>query len=77
MKELLYQGGRVSGLRVHSKTGERRIDADIVIGCDGRASIVRRQAKLEVESQELPMDVVWFKIPAPASWRSGCARSIR
>jgi 2-polyprenyl-6-methoxyphenol hydroxylase-like FAD-dependent oxidoreductase len=69
VKELIHDDDRVVGLRVRTAEGERRIDCDLVIGCDGRASVVRRQAPLEVESEELPMDIVWFKLPAPESWR--------
>ena len=69
VKELLHESGRVVGVRVRTPEGERRIDADLVIGCDGRASVVRRQAPLAVEIEELPMDVVWCKIPAPPAWR--------
>lgn len=69
VKELLHVGGRVVGLRVRTEAGERHLEADLVIGCDGRASVVRRQAAFEVESEELPMDIVWCKLPRPASWR--------
>jgi 2-polyprenyl-6-methoxyphenol hydroxylase-like FAD-dependent oxidoreductase len=70
VKELIHEAGRVAGVRVRTAEGERQIEADLVIGCDGRASVVRRQAPLEIESQELPMDIVWFKLPAPASWNA-------
>jgi len=69
VKELLREDGRVVGLRVRTPEGERRIDADLVIGCDGRASIVRRQAELEAATQDLPMDILWAKLPAPDVWR--------
>jgi len=69
VKELLHEGSRIAGVRVRTPSGERRLTADLVIGCDGRASVVRRQAPLEVSSEELPMDIVWFKIPAPANWQ--------
>jgi len=68
VKELIHEDDRVVGVRVRTVQGDRRIDADLVIGCDGRASVVRRQAPLQVESEDLPMDIVWFKLPAPASW---------
>lgn len=69
VKELLHEAGRVVGVRVNTADGERRIRADLVIGCDGRASVVRRQGPLEVDSEDLPMDVVWCKLPAPANWK--------
>jgi len=59
----------VVGVRVRTSEGERNLDADLVVGCDGRASIVRKQAALEVRRDLLPMDVVWFKIPPPVSWQ--------
>ena len=68
VKELTHESGRVSGVRVRTLEGERHIAADLVIGCDGRASLVRRQAPLEVERADPPMDIVWCKIPAPKSW---------
>lgn len=68
VKELFHEGSRVTGLRVRTPRGELRIDADLVIGCDGRSSVVRQQAPLEVESEDLPMDIVWCKLPAPPGW---------
>ena len=68
VKELLRENGRVVGVRVRNADGERQLFADLVVGCDGRASVVRRQAPLEVASEDLPMDVVWFKVTAPKSW---------
>ena len=72
VKELLRENGRVVGVRVRNAEGERRLFADLVIGCDGRASVVRRQAPLEVASEDLPMDVAWFKIAAPEDWKGEC-----
>ncbi len=72
VRELLRRDGRVCGVRVRAEDGEQRLSADLVIGCDGRSSSVRRSAGLEAESQELPMDVVWGKVPAPASYRGQC-----
>jgi 2-polyprenyl-6-methoxyphenol hydroxylase-like FAD-dependent oxidoreductase len=68
VKQLLRENGRISGVRVRTEQGERQIAADLVVGCDGRASVVRRQAPLEVESEDPPMDVVWCKLPRPESW---------
>lgn len=68
VKELVRENGRIRGVRVRTPEGERNIDADLVIGCDGRASVVRRQAPLEVEKSDPPMDVVWCKVPRPESW---------
>ncbi|HEX9395916.1 MAG TPA: FAD-dependent oxidoreductase [Burkholderiales bacterium] len=38
------------------------IEADLVIGADGRHSTMRRLAGLEVEDFGAPMDVLWFQL---------------
>ena len=53
---------RVAGLVLAD--GER-IDADLVIGADGRGSMVRRRAGLNAERNPESFDVVWFKVPMP------------
>jgi 2-polyprenyl-6-methoxyphenol hydroxylase-like FAD-dependent oxidoreductase len=68
VRELLTEDGRVVGARVKTPEGEEKLRADLVIGCDGRASVVRRAEGFEIDSEELPMDVVWAKMPAPASY---------
>ena len=68
VRELLTEDGRVVGARVQTPDGEEKLRADLVIGCDGRASVVRRAEGFEIDSEELPMDVVWAKMPAPASY---------
>ncbi len=41
------------------------IRADLVIGTDGRASLLRRKAGLDVERGREAYDVLWFKVPRP------------
>jgi len=41
--------------------GPVEIRADLTIGCDGRHSMVRQRAKLDVEEIGAPMDVLWFR----------------
>lgn len=55
--------GRVVGIRVQSDEGSREIRGDLVIGADGRASIVRKRGGLEATEQSPPMDIVWCKVP--------------
>lgn len=66
VRELIREGGRVVGARLNTDEGEETLRADLVVGCDGRASVVRRAEGFEVDAEELPMDVVWAKMPAPA-----------
>ena len=64
-KSLLVEGDRVVGARVRTPDGESERRADLVIGTDGRASIVRRDGGFETRQVSPPLDVVWFKIPCP------------
>jgi 2-polyprenyl-6-methoxyphenol hydroxylase-like FAD-dependent oxidoreductase len=62
---LIEEGGRCRGVRVRGNDGEREIRADLVVGADGRASMVRRRAGLPVRQDPTVMDVVWLKLPLP------------
>ncbi len=57
---LLEEDGCVCGVRASSPEGELEIRADLVIGADGRASVVRACSALDVEAFGAPMDVLWF-----------------
>lgn len=59
---LLEEDGRVCGVRAGSPEGELEIQADLVIGADGRTSAVRAHSALEVEEFGAPMDVLWFRL---------------
>ncbi|WP_210190257.1 FAD-dependent oxidoreductase [Bradyrhizobium sp. NAS96.2] len=60
--DVIRRGDAVSGVRVNTPDGPIEIEADLVIGCDGRHSIVRERAGLEVEEIGAPMDVLWFRV---------------
>lgn len=57
--DLIEEDGRVVGV----KAGEEEFRAHLVIGADGRHSIVRDKAGFEVEEFGVPIDVLWTKIP--------------
>ena len=50
---------------------EFSIKAKVVIGFDGRTSMVRRKLKFEVKEYKLQPDVLWFKIPYPKKFLPG------
>ncbi len=62
--DLLFEGDVVSGVR-----GIRRADggtpfavrADLIVGADGRRSVVRSKAGLEVREIGAPIDVLWMR----------------
>lgn len=55
--------GRVTGVSVKTPGGERRVMADLVIGADGRRSVVRQSAGLRVRDLGAPIDVLWMRLP--------------
>lgn len=63
---LIEEGGRVVGVRAKTPEGETEIRADLVVGADGRHSIVREKAGFHVQELGAPMDVLWFRISRKA-----------
>ena len=64
--DLIWSGGAVVGVQAVTPDGPVEIRADLTIGCDGRHSMVRQRADLEVEEIGAPMDVLWFRSGKPA-----------
>jgi 2-polyprenyl-6-methoxyphenol hydroxylase-like FAD-dependent oxidoreductase len=61
--DLIEEGGRVVGVRAKGPDGMLTIRADLVVGCDGRHSIVREKAGFQGQDYGAPMDVLWFRMP--------------
>jgi 2-polyprenyl-6-methoxyphenol hydroxylase-like FAD-dependent oxidoreductase len=59
--DLIRSGDTVVGVTADTPEGPVEIRAGLTIGCDGRHSIVRERAGLEVEEIGAPMDVLWFR----------------
>ena len=64
---LCFDGERVIGVHTKTRTGERDILADLIVGADGRHSTVREAAGLQSEDFGAPMDVLWMRIPRQQS----------
>jgi len=62
VRDLLVEAGRVAGVRTTRAGGAEEIRADLVVGADGRASVVRRRGGFRATHQDLPMDIVWCKV---------------
>jgi 2-polyprenyl-6-methoxyphenol hydroxylase-like FAD-dependent oxidoreductase len=60
---LIEEGGRVVGVRGLDANGPFEVRADLVVGCDGRHSVVRQAAGLPLEDVGAPIDVLWFRVP--------------
>jgi 2-polyprenyl-6-methoxyphenol hydroxylase-like FAD-dependent oxidoreductase len=59
---LIEEDGRIAGVRVNVRGEPQQIRADLVIGADGRHSVVRERAGLIVDSFGAPIDVLWMRI---------------
>jgi 2-polyprenyl-6-methoxyphenol hydroxylase-like FAD-dependent oxidoreductase len=57
---LIEEGDRVVGLRVTTPDGQLEVRTSLVVGADGRHSVVRARAGLQVDEIGAPMDVLWF-----------------
>jgi 2-polyprenyl-6-methoxyphenol hydroxylase-like FAD-dependent oxidoreductase len=65
--ELIEENGRVAGVRARTPEGPLEVRADLTVGADGRRSIVREKAGLEVVDLGAPIDVLWMRIPRQPS----------
>ena len=59
---LIEDAGRVVGVRAKTPTGELEVRAELVVGADGRNSIVRDCSGLTVEHIGAPMDGLWLRL---------------
>ena len=70
-QDLIYNADRVDGVMIANGNHEVSIRAKVVIGFDGRTSMVRRKLNFEVKEYKLQPDVLWFKIPYPEKFLPG------
>lgn len=60
--DVLAEGSRIVGLALEAPDGPVQLRSTLVIAADGRHSVVREKAGLEVESFGSPSEVVWMKL---------------
>ncbi len=60
--DLLKEGERVTGVITKRDGHEVQVRADLVVGCDGRHSVMRTAADLRLVEHGVPIDVLWFRI---------------
>jgi 2-polyprenyl-6-methoxyphenol hydroxylase-like FAD-dependent oxidoreductase len=66
---LIEQNGGIAGVIAKSAEGNIEIRADLVVGTDGRHSVVRERAGLQVTDLGAPIDVLWMRISRSPSDR--------
>jgi 2-polyprenyl-6-methoxyphenol hydroxylase-like FAD-dependent oxidoreductase len=59
--DLIEEGGCITGVRANTPEGPLEVRAELTVGADGRRSIVREKAKLEVIDLGAPIDVLWMR----------------
>lgn len=59
---LIHEGTQVVGVKVEGVNGEYEIRSDLVVGADGRGSVLRVDAGVEVVEKGIPIDVLWFRV---------------
>jgi 2-polyprenyl-6-methoxyphenol hydroxylase-like FAD-dependent oxidoreductase len=60
--DLIIDGNTVVGVKATTPSGEIEVRAALTVGCDGRHSVVRECAGLQIESLGAPIDVLWFRV---------------
>lgn len=60
---LIEAGSQVCGVKAETRDGPLEIRADLIVGADGRSSVIRAASGLEVEHLGAPIDVLWFRLP--------------
>ena len=68
VKELIENNGAVTGVTIRDNGRDKSLPADLVIGSDGRNSVVRKHLNHRVTAKSPPMDIVWCKLPCPDDW---------
>ena len=59
---LIEDNGRIAGVRATTPDGELEVRTALTVGADGRGSIIRERAGLQVLDLGAPMDVLWMRI---------------
>jgi 2-polyprenyl-6-methoxyphenol hydroxylase-like FAD-dependent oxidoreductase len=60
--DLIEQNGQIVGVTAKTPTGTIEIRAALTVGADGRHSIMRDRAGLQVIDLGAPMDVMWMRL---------------
>jgi 2-polyprenyl-6-methoxyphenol hydroxylase-like FAD-dependent oxidoreductase len=60
--DVIEKNGRIVGVQVTTPEGPLTVTGDLVVGADGRHSIVRERAGLIVDDIGAPIDVLWMRL---------------
>jgi 2-polyprenyl-6-methoxyphenol hydroxylase-like FAD-dependent oxidoreductase len=60
--QLIEDAGHIAGVVAETPQGRLELVADLVVGCDGRHSLMREQGRLPLTEFGVPIDVLWMKL---------------
>ena len=62
VRGLRRRGERISGVEL---AGGGCLEGDLVLGCDGRQSLLRREAGIQLLERGQGLELLWFELPGP------------
>lgn len=62
VRGLRRSGERISGVEL---AGGVCLEGDLVLGCDGRQSLLRREAGIQLRERGQGLELLWFELPGP------------
>ncbi len=65
--DLIEEGVTVRGVRAKTQNGPLEVRAGLVVAADGRHSVLRERASLDVEVLGAPIDVLWMRLSRRAT----------
>jgi 2-polyprenyl-6-methoxyphenol hydroxylase-like FAD-dependent oxidoreductase len=60
--DIIVEAGCVVGLRAATPNGPVEVATSLIVAADGRHSVVRARAGLQIDEFGAPMDVLWFQL---------------
>ncbi len=60
--DLIEDNRHIVGVRVTTPQGQREVRANLIVGADGRHSVIRARAGLPSVNLGAPMDVLWMRL---------------
>ena len=69
-EDVIAENGLVKGVVVETGEGKKHVHCDLVIAADGRNSILREKAGLEIQDFGAPIDVLWLRVGKGSSTRN-------
>jgi 2-polyprenyl-6-methoxyphenol hydroxylase-like FAD-dependent oxidoreductase len=65
--DLISENGQVIGASATTPQGQLDVRCHLVVGADGRSSVLRAKSGLKVEDLGAPIDALWFRLPRRSS----------